>query len=272
MKKTLLLLTIFGVSTLGASGATLKYGLDFNESGTVPSNVAINAGTTSITQTTGYVNYNVANKPILKDSNEIIVDAGVSHRINGGSFQISDSKGINGLSIDNGIAISTQLYYGSGSTWRDAFSFTLSGCGDKTYNGEHRFESNGVPGWVIYNDSGSAFGNVGSAAVGEWASVGLNISALGIEVYINGVLTATKAADLSGAMITEIRGGSSADGRMSGSNHLMSQFSVYDGTLSANDYKYLSTHIAPQSIPEPTSASLGLLGLGALLLRRRRQA
>ena len=50
----------------------------------------------------------------------------------------------------------------------------------------------------------------------------------------------------------------------------MDNLAIYDGVLDGNDFAYLNTHEMPLSIPAPATASLGLPGVAALLVRRRR--
>ena len=55
-----------------------------------------------------------------------------------------------------------------------------------------------------------------------------------------------------------------------GNGLFVDNLAVYDGVLNGNDFAYLDTHGMPLSIPEPATATLGLLGLTALLVRRKR--
>ena len=68
--------------------------------------------------------------------------------------------------------------------------------------------------------------------------------------------------------VTSIKG--SGDHNPGANGLFVDNLAVYDSVLNGNDFAYLDTHGMPLSIPEPATATLGLLGLTALLVRRKR--
>ena len=266
-----------------AEGAHLVYGLDFSGLQTQAlTNISNQPGGTAITtaKTTGYINYNDANKPVLLNPDETISKtSGLSHTLVNNSFKIASSTGISGLSLNEGVAISTHIYTGA-TAWRDVFSFTMGGCTNSAMNGEYRFENNGAGAWNFYGPTGFSISNIGNIANDTWAHFGFNLTTTGLEVYINGAKQNLGNNFNFGenAYITSLQGGSTSgsNGLVGTNKHLLHQFGLYDASLKQEDFAYLSTHVLSQSIgetiPEPTTTTLSLMGLSALLLRRRKHS
>lgn len=89
-----------------------------------------------------------------------------------------------------------------------------------------------------------------------------------MQVYHDGELVKTVTTSLSGdSKVTSIKG--SGDHNPGATCFSSITLAVYDSVLNGNDFAYLDTHGMPLSIPEPATATLGLLGLTALLVRRQ---
>ncbi len=253
MKKTITLAALALGLAVSASAATLQYGLDFN---TIGSNGIVfknlGDGATTIGATGGYCNY-VSDVPVLGGVN--------SHRSNGATFNISDNSGIDGLNFTDGFTLAVHLNYADEKNWKDALTLKID---DTTF----RIEMNADNKWVVYGGGAIGLSDdtvlADNIAHNDWHHLGLTFQGDAMEVYLDGVLeTSLNLSTTTNSVVQQIRG--------SGSGHsgyvYMDNFAVYDGVLTANDMKYLSTH----NIPEPATATLSLLALAGLAARRRRK-
>lgn len=242
----------------GAQAASLLYGLDFNQLGSDQSLINLGNGSTSISKTGDYVNWSNAIMPVP--------DGGYSHCPNGGTFNITNAGGIDGLDFSTGFSVGIHMYYAfSNADWKDAFSMTIAGT-------TIRVEMTSGGKWVIYNGEGigiAAGTELFAASDDEWNHLGLTFKGNEMQVYHDGALVKTVATSLSDdSKVTGIKG--SGEHNTAANGLFIDNLAVYDGVLNGSDFAYLNTHGMPLSIPEPAAASLGLLGLGALLARRRR--
>lgn len=242
----------------GAQAASLLYGLDFNQLGSNQSYTNLGSGSTAISKTSGYSNWSSGIMPIP--------DGGYSHCPNGGTFNITNADGIDGLNFSTGFSVGIHMYYSSSNAdWKDAFSMTIAGA-------TIRVEMTSSSKWVIYNGQsiGIADGTeLFAANDDEWNYLGLTFKGNEMQVYHDGELVKTVTTTLSAdSTVTSIKGGGD---HAPGANGLfIDNLAVYDGVLDGSDFAYLNTHDMPLSIPEPATATLGLLGLTALLMRRKR--
>lgn len=242
----------------GAEAASLLYGLDFNQLGTNQSLVNLGSGSTAISRTTGYMNWSNTVTPMP--------DGGYSHCPNGGTFNITSADGIDGLNFSTGFSVGIHMYYSSSNAdWKDAFSMTIAGT-------TIRVEMTSANRWVIYN--GESIGipagtELFSANDDEWNYLGLTFKGDQMQVYHDGELVKTVTTSLfNDSKVTGIKGSGEHN---TGANGLfVDNLAVYDGVLNGDDFAYLNTHDMPLSIPEPATATLGLMGLAALLMRRKR--
>lgn len=242
----------------GAEAASLLYGLDFNQLGTNQSLVNLGSGSTAISRTTGYMNWSNAVTPMP--------DGGYSHCPNGGTFNITSADGIDGLNFSTGFSVGIHMYYSSSNAdWKDAFSMTIAGT-------TIRVEMTSANRWVIYN--GESIGIPAGTELfatndDEWNYLGLTFKGDQMQVYHDGELVKTVTTSLSDdSKVTSIKGSGEHN---TGANGLfVDNLAVYDGVLNGDDFAYLNTHDMPLSIPEPATATLGLMGLAALLMRRKR--
>lgn len=242
----------------GVQAASLLYGLDFNQLGSSQNFINLGSGSTAISKTSGYSNWSNTIMPFP--------DGGYSHCPNGGTFNISSSNGIDGLDFSTGFSLGLHMYYSSSNpAWKDAFSMTIAGT-------TIRVEMTAANKWVIYNGGsiGIADGTeLFSASDNGWNYLGLTFKGNEMQVYLGGELVKTVTMNLpEGAKITSIKG--SGDHNSEANGLFIDNLAVYDGVLSGSDFAYLNKNEMPLTIPEPATATLSLLGLTALLVRRRR--
>lgn len=242
----------------GAEAASLLYGLDFNQLGSGQNLVNLGSGSTAISKTTGYMNWSNAITPMP--------DGGYSHCPNGGTFNITSSDGIAGLNFSTGFSVGIHMYYSSSNAdWKDAFSMTIAGT-------TIRVEMTAANRWVIYNGAGIGIPEgteLFAANDNEWNYLGLTFKGNEMQVYHDGELVNTVTTSLSDdSKVTSIKG--SGEHNTAANGLFVDNLAVYDGVLNGDDFAYLNTHDMPLSIPEPATATLGLMGLAALLMRRKR--
>ncbi|MEG2248713.1 MAG: hypothetical protein RSB88_07355, partial [Akkermansia sp.] len=108
----------------------------------------------------------------------------------------------------------------------------------------------------------------------KWDHVGLTFKGNQLQIFVNGSLTTTFTTTLANSKITEIKGGGSNNGGehpLTAGGILLDNFAVYDGELGESGFKYLTNNAMTStlSVPEPTTATLSLLSLIALMMRRR---
>ena len=241
-----------------ADASTLLYGLDFNNLN--EQNLTnLGSGTTAINGTAGYINWTGDNVPVG--------DGGYAHRVNGATFNISNSGGIDGINLSTGFSVGLHLKNGNNPVWQDALSITFG-------NTTIRVEMNASNQWVIYNgaDIGIPQGTLlFQTDPGNWDYLGLTFQGDKMNVYKNGQLTNSITTGLSDStLVTGIRGG--GEHAATNSQVYIDNVAVYDGVLNGNDFAYLSQNAMPaELVPEPATASLSLLGLASLLMRRRRK-
>ncbi|MEG1071859.1 MAG: hypothetical protein RSE01_08610, partial [Akkermansia sp.] len=108
-----------------------------------------------------------------------------------------------------------------------------------------------------------------------WDHVGFTFKGDKLQIFVNGSLTTTFTTTLAdSSKITEIKGGgdnNEAGTPITAGGILLDNFAVYDGELGESGFKYLTNNAMTStlSVPEPTTATLSLLSLIALMMRRR---
>ncbi|MEG1937880.1 MAG: LamG-like jellyroll fold domain-containing protein [Akkermansia sp.] len=242
---------------------TLLYGLDFNKLTTDQDpDLSLDnkgAGTTSIGETGGYINYKVPTAEI----DTPLHDQGYSHTPSLSSFKITDANGINGLSMTEGFSIGFHLLHNGSATWKDAITFNF---GDTSI----KMEKGNNDSWLFYGGGGLEGKTVFSTSVANaWDHVGFTFKGDKLQIFVNGSLTTTFTTTLADSKITEITGGGGQ--KPDKNNILLDNFAVYDGELGESGFKYLTNNAMTStlSVPEPTTATLSLLSLIALMMRRR---
>lgn len=244
-----------------AGAATLLYGLDFNEMRADNMGldfINLGSGATAVTTAAiGYGNYHTSTP---------IADGGYSHSPFARTFEISNAGGIAGLDLDRGFSVSIDVAsLSSSGSWKNAITLDFGSTSDF-----FQLQRNASNGWMLYTagsltpSGGVALGN---SANGAWLNINLVFQGNQLSVYNGGTLVRTTTTNLEGKQLTAIRGG--GNGR--GSNQiLIDNLGIYDGVLSSEEFAYIRSN-GLSSVPEPTTATLSLLGLACLSLRRKRR-
>ena len=289
MKKTIIMLLSLAGIAAGADDVTLRYSLtQFNDG--EPANTATDAGTTSVDHS-GYVNWR--NQADIGGRTK-----GVAHLHGGARFSIgSASSGFGGinaggsdvLNTTDGFTLVFNGYAPAEQNWGDFLSFTVGST-------QYKFETANSSTTNVFifqkNESesgGSPIGktNVSGVDRGTWYNYALTVSdkTSSVASYTlsvwdsNGTLIGEKRT-FEGATgnLNYLREGSAFDEHWE-KDHLLDNFGLYDGVLTDDDLAALVRSEAAgtgmiqsfEVIPEPATATLSLLALAGLAVRRRRK-
>ncbi len=187
------------------------------------------------------------------------------------------------LSFSNGLSFSVRV--------RDIGGSGISICSFFTgkYDASFKIAGNmlttpGFGNWTMADERNSitahpsaTYSDTSSIAGAPWQSVIVSVASDGImSVYVDGALfaTSTSAWDRmtsngSLATLNSIRLGGNGANTSAVTDGQYSEFAVWNKALSSEDAAWISNNSIGQLVPEPTTASLSLLGLAALALRRR---
>ena len=119
----------------------------------------------------------------------------------------------------------------------------------------------------------ATYANPGSVASEPWQSIVMSVGAGGIvSIYVDGALFATSNAawNRMTGNLDKLRFGGNGNNGSGATDGQYSDFAIWDKPLTAEDAEWLSNNAVGALVPEPATATLGLLGLTALLIRRRR--
>lgn len=180
-----------------------------------------------------------------------------------------------GLSLYNGLTISLEVKGAIANT-------NLLGLASS--QSEYLFAAGtdgSAHGLFLFNGSSRNGGNTGNtASLGVTSTTATSIITITtgwdganvvFKMYENGNLVASGQANDSAMAQQELTklalGGWAGSSANSTTNEDVSRLAIYDGAMTAGEVQ--AAYIA-WTVPEPATATLGLLGLGALLLRRRR--
>lgn len=256
MKKTLYLISCAAASCLMVQAATLVSEWDgFTPDGAATTgDLAFNFGSSSV-NAGGVLNVTangtLANRP---------------------SVDLSSA----GLSLYSGLTISLEV---KGATANKNL-FGLASA-----QNEHLFAAGtdgSTHGLFLFDGSSSKGGTTGNnAALGVTSATTTSIITITagwdgtnvvFKMYENGTLVASGQANnatIAQQELTKLAlGGWAGSSGNSTTNEDVSRLAIYDGSMTAEEVQ--AAYMA-WTAPEPATATLGLLGLGALLLRRRRQ-
>lgn len=270
MKKTLFSLsTLFALSAgIVQADTSLRYHYDFEKiSGTsagtaaaVNYNLAEDPGTGMWTASSGWVNWTGG-------------ALGSSYAFNypgGGAkltLQGSGTGGSLGVNTTDGFSMSFFVKDNGSAQYANMFQLNSSN-GNRIFAQKDNGSDTTAGAWQFYSGSQGGLGNWASTTVplDGFAHIALTFQNGTLQVYRDGnrFLNATNV-DFSGDLtsIALNPGGAAA----------FDEFALYSGVLNQEEISYLATHSAKDfTIPEPTTATLGLAGFALLALRRRRHA
>lgn len=261
MKSSLFLTMFLLCSGLGAQGATLKYFYDFNSlDGNLPSlndnNLAgPNAGAATFNGS-GWMNYT--------DGYE---GRGYDSRSNGGQLTLGSSSTGLGLNAAEGFSLSIALKdYSPGSSsstavWKSMLTFT-SGNNQNMYLQKDSGDASTAGAWAAY--CGGNVGNWANLTVSKdsFSNIVITFQNGELNIYLDG----EKKITASGVNFT---GDVQSLKLASAANMTMDDLQLYSGVLNDSEIAALAANPA-LPVPEPATATLSLLGLASLCMRRRR--
>lgn len=121
---------------------------------------------------------------------------------------------------------------------------------------------------------GSNFGTTGNTAIDgqtaistDWMTFTITCDGNTLSLYQNGLLVGSREYLVGNVDITGIQFGQSFGGGRGITSADIDNVGLWDKALTADEIKLLNG----LTVPEPATATLGLLGLSALFLRRRRK-
>lgn len=190
------------------------------------------------------------------------------------------------LSVSNGFSISVRVRDIGTSGISICTSFTGKGINDASFQiSNNTLTTPGFGGWTMAEGRNSItahteanYGDSSSIANAPWQSVVISVGSSGImSIYVDGALFATSNSAwnrmTSGnnlATLEGVRLGGNGNNVSAATDGQYSEFAVWNKALNPEEAEWLSGNGIGQLVPEPATASLGLLGLAALMLRRRR--
>ncbi len=261
----------------------LKYGLDFstlNTNNTLTSTSALAASGTTIVQS-GWANYRESNP---SGTGMAYSSYGNDNITRGGTYTLGDkSSNILGLSASDGITLNISSRLIADADWKGPIAFIYGG----TTFALQYMSGNNV---AIRNET--AGNNVLTLATdeltGAWMSYSITMQGdsftLSVVNSAGDIRTAAGSVaglDTTSSELTYVTpSGFNTGYDRRHENILTEDLTIYDGLLSQSDILAVaassfagSAHIQSfDAIPEPSTATLGLLALSGLVMRRRRRA
>lgn len=277
MKKTLITLLALAGAVV-ADDITLLYGMDFKlgaTGGVSYANVADNPGTGSIvTQGSGYHNYVTG------------MDGSTASDVRGSGYyyQINSAENSTtglGVNTTDGFTLTFNANFTTNDDWTSFMEFNIGGQDLVFHWGAAETTSVNV----FTKDAGGAVGtgtdeaaklSAGSLSKQTWYNIAL--------VAKNGSLTLS-TFDSTGALISTDKVTSAYTGNLNSvsgytsykfTKSYIDNLAIYDGALTTEQLatvtKYeMTNQTVMQTIPEPATATLSLLALAGLAMRRRRK-
>ena len=211
----------------------------------------------------GYLVSNSA-KP-YSPSCENLGGANINYNTGGMSFSVK-------VRDIGGAGVSLCSYF-SGSSAGDA-SFLFSGNSVTTpgYGGGWDYAPSRNS---IVAHTGATLGDLSSLGNASWQSLAVSVASSGIvSLYVDGLLFATSKTEWNrmAGNLNSIRLGANGNNTSALGDGQFSDFAIWNKALTADDAAWLANNSTNTLllVPEPTMASLALLGLAAFGLRRRR--
>lgn len=277
MKKTLITLLALAGAVV-ADDITLLYGMDFKlgaTGGVSYANVADNPGTGSIvTQGSGYHNYVTG------------MDGSTASDVRGSSYyyQINSAENSTtglGVNTTDGFTLTFNANFTTNDDWTSFMEFNIGGQDLVFHWGAAETTSVNVftkgAGGAVGTGTGEATDlSAGSLSKQTWYNIAL--------VAKNGSLTLS-TFDSTGALISTDKVTSAYTGNLNSvsgytsykfTKSYIDNLAIYDGALTTKQLatvtKYeMTNQTVMQTIPEPATATLSLLALAGLAMRRRRK-
>lgn len=262
--KTSLYLTMFlFCSGLGAQAAELKYFYDFNSlNGTLASlnenNLAgPNAGSATFSVSGGsWINYGAGYEGMGYDS-----------RANGGQLTLGSAGTGLGLNTTEGFSLSIAVKdFSPGNNhstdmWKSMLTFT-SGSNQSMYLQKDSGSTSAAGAWAAY--CGGNVGNWANLTVSKdsFSNIIITFQNGELNVYLDGQRRITASGVNFTGDVQSLKLASSAD-------TTMDDLQLYSGVLNDSEIAALAANPA-LPVPEPATATLSLLGLASLCMRRRR--
>ncbi|MEG2236680.1 MAG: PEP-CTERM sorting domain-containing protein [Akkermansia sp.] len=244
----------------------LLYSYNFdgmNDSGleAINHNLSTTPGTGAWTKTGGYLNYSPG-----------VLGSTAAYRSNTGKLTLSsDSSNSLGVNATDGFSLSFSVKDDSIVTFKEMLNITSS-TGDTIISRKGDGDTSTAGAWEFFNNGTAQANNIGNWAEAtvprdKYMNIVLTFQNGTLLGYKDGVQFMTATGVNFDGDVKSIQFGK--DG-----SAIFDDVALYSGVLNQGDITYLATNHPKQfsegSIPEPTTISLGIIGLGLLALRRRR--
>lgn len=254
----------YDFTTVSGSGSAARLGAVIAPAGSQFNPCLGNANVFSATggyKGKGYLVSNAAN--FYSPSCESLQSAGINYAAKGMAFSLKVR--------DMGTAGVSLCSYFAGSTQGDAsFRFAGNTVSTPGYGGSWTYASDRKS---ITAHTGVTIGDLSPLDSAPWQSLVVSVASTGIvSLYVDGSLfaTSTSAWGRMAGNLQSIRLGANGQNDSAKGDGQFSDFAIWNKSLTAGDAAWLANNGTNALLPEPTTASLALLGFAAFGLRRRR--
>ncbi|MEG1508426.1 MAG: PEP-CTERM sorting domain-containing protein [Akkermansia sp.] len=253
-----------GLSMSAQASTQLLYSYNFdgmNDSASaldaINNNLSTTPGTGAWTKTGGFANYAPG-----------VLGSTAAYRSNTGKLTLSsDSSNSLGVNATDGFSLSFSVKDDSIATYSEMLTITSS-TGDTIISKKDSGNASTAGAWEFFNN-GNNIANWAEATVprDKYMNIVLTFQNGTLLGYKDGEKFMTATGVNFDGDVKSIQFGKNGSA-------IFDDVALYSGVLNQGDITYLATNHPKQfsegSIPEPTTISLGIIGLGLLALRRRR--